>query len=329
MKTDNGPRLELNDIVRQIEIDFWRDDCKILLAEKIEKAKETFYLGEKAATIARTSIKALCDSYLTQKGINCKVESSFLKSEIAVSLDDAIYEIKVYHKPFSKDAGPLMDLLQNLREMQIKDCLACKKIAGKKTPATERLGTKRRSRKPVNTNFNQSQFITLQLGYALLHLVDEDKGSPILNEIKLCRSQIYEECGLVLPNVYIVDAMLLEPYEYAILVEGKEIKKGSCKAGSDHSIPLIRIFKKNITKILNQSLVNELVNKVRSSNPDVVDDVFITHRFSSSKLKMILNALLAQGVSIRAMSSILETIADFIDGTDDVDFIVSKIKERL
>ncbi len=185
-----------------------------------------------------------------------------------------------------------------------------------------------RKYKRVTTSF-EPDIITLQLGYALIPLTDEEKGAPIMKDIKLCRSQIYEEYGLVLPKIVVVDSMLLDTCEYSIHICGREIAKGTCKMDSDHSIPLTSIFKENIGKILNQSLVNELVNKSRSVNPDVVDDVFITHRFFSSKLKMILNALLEQAVSIRSMSLILETIADFIDRTDDLNFIVNKIKERL
>lgn len=296
------------------------------LAEKVEKANEIFYLGEKSAEIAKASIKALCDSYLTQRGINCKLSSSFLKSQISICIANTSYEIDVFHKPFSKDAGPLIDLLQNPREIGIKDNVICKKIIGGDSMIYE---TKSRKHRHALSNLEHPGIITIQLGYALLPITDEEKGAPIMKNIKLCRSQIYEEYGLVLPKIVVVDSMLLDPCEYSIIISGKEIAKGACKVDSEHSIPLTKIFKENIGEILNQSLVNKLVNKSRSVNPDVVDDVFITHRFSSSRLKMILNALLEQAVSIRSMSLILETIADFIDNANDVDFIVSKIKERL
>ncbi len=296
------------------------------LAEKVEKANEIFYLGEKSAEIAKASIKALCDSYLTQRGINCKVVSSFLKSQISICIANTTYEIDVFHKPFSKDAGPLIDLLQNPRKIGIKDNVICKKIIGGDSMIYEQ---KTRKYKRVTTSFEQPDIITLQLGYALIPLTDEEKGAPIMKDIKLCRSQIHEEFGLVLPHFLIIDSILLDSCEYSIHICGREIAKGTCKMDSDHSIPLTKIFKENIGEILNQSLVDELVNKSRSVNPDVVDDVFITHRFSSSKLKMILNVLLEQAVSIHSMSLILETIADFIDKTEDLDFIVSKIKERM
>lgn len=296
------------------------------LAEKVEKVNETFYLSEKSAEIAKASIKALCDSYLTQRGINYKLVSSFLKSVITVTMPDAMYEITVFHKPFSIDARPLMGLLQNPRETETKDNVICKNIIGGESMIYEQ---EARKYKRVTISFEQPDIITLQLGYALLPITDEEKGAPIMKDIKLCRSQIYEEYGLVLPHFLIIDSILLDPCEYSIIISGKEIAKGACKVDSEHSIPLTKIFKENIGEILNQSLVNELVNRSRPVNPDVVDDVFITHRFSSSKLKIILNALLEQAVSIRSMSLILETIADFIDKTDDLDFIVNKIKERM
>lgn len=73
---------------------------------------------------------------------------------------------------------------------------------------------------------------------------------------------------------------------------------------------LKEVIKKNLTKFLDQCMVNTLINKVRDRNPDVVDDVFFMHNFPTSKLKTILNLLLEEYISIRDMNSILEAIAD-------------------
>ena len=92
---------------------------------------------------------------------------------------------------------------------------------------------------------------------------------------------------------------------------------------------LYEISVKNITKFLDQCMVNTLVNKVRDRNPDVVDDVFFLHNFSISKLKTILNWLLEEGVSIRDMNTILETIADNLEETKRLSELMEKVREKL
>ncbi|EID83914.1 Flagellar biosynthesis pathway, component FlhA [Treponema sp. JC4] len=92
---------------------------------------------------------------------------------------------------------------------------------------------------------------------------------------------------------------------------------------------IFEIIRKNRTKFLNQCMVNTLINKVRDTNPDVVDDVFFMHNFSTSKFKTILNWLLAEGFSIRDMNSILEAMADNIDETKNLVELLEKIREKL
>lgn len=92
---------------------------------------------------------------------------------------------------------------------------------------------------------------------------------------------------------------------------------------------LIEIIKKNITKFLDQSMVNTLINKVRDKNPDVVDDVFFMNNFSTAKLKTILNWLLEEGICIRNMNTILETIAEYLEETKNLIELMEKVREKL
>ena len=92
---------------------------------------------------------------------------------------------------------------------------------------------------------------------------------------------------------------------------------------------LVEIIKKNITKVLNQNLVNQLIITVREINPDVVDDLFFTKEYTTSELKILLNSLLGRGISIRNMNTILETIADWINVCRDNEFLSEKVKDQL
>ena len=76
---------------------------------------------------------------------------------------------------------------------------------------------------------------------------------------------------------------------------------------------LVSIIKKYRTKILDQCMVNKLTEKVRINNPDVFSDVLFIHQFSTSNMKILLNSLLEEDVSIRDMNTIFEGIADYIN----------------
>lgn len=92
---------------------------------------------------------------------------------------------------------------------------------------------------------------------------------------------------------------------------------------------LQKIILENRTKIFNQSMVNTLINKVRPTNPDVIDDIFFNHLFPASSMKKILNTLLEENYSIRDMNTILEVIADNIDQSQEPEFLAAKVKEHL
>ena len=92
---------------------------------------------------------------------------------------------------------------------------------------------------------------------------------------------------------------------------------------------LSEIIRKNRTRILNQNMVCNLIDKVRKSNPDVISDVFFNKGFKISDMKTVLNQLLAEEVSIRDMNTILETVADYLGEEKSPVLLEKKVRERL
>ena len=88
-------------------------------------------------------------------------------------------------------------------------------------------------------------------------------------------------------------------------------------------------IRKNITRILNQSMVNNLIDKVRGTNPDVIADVFFTKDFPISDMKILLNRLLSEEISIRDMNTILETIAEYLNEERNPIKLAEKVREHL
>lgn len=147
-----------------------------------------------------------------------------------------------------------------------------------------------------------------------------------------CRKKILDEYGLPLPPIKISPNANLNPFEIAIFLHGTEIVRGENAELNNNTLCscLEDVVKYNITNFLNQHIVNELLCKLSDCNPDVVDDVMFFKRFPISRLKAILNWLLAERVAINDMNAIMETIVDYIPqvGPDPMD-LLEKIREKL
>ena len=68
--------------------------------------------------------------------------------------------------------------------------------------------------------------LELEIGYALIPLIDNEGGDNLLRRITTIRRQVMTELGLVLPIVRIRDNLRLQPQQYRIKVRGQEIAQG-------------------------------------------------------------------------------------------------------
>jgi flagellar biosynthesis protein FlhA len=66
----------------------------------------------------------------------------------------------------------------------------------------------------------------VEVGYALIALVDEKQGGTLLSRIRAIRKQIATDSGLVVPPVHVADNLQLGPRTYAILIKGVEVARG-------------------------------------------------------------------------------------------------------
>jgi flagellar biosynthesis protein FlhA len=70
--------------------------------------------------------------------------------------------------------------------------------------------------------------LSLELGYGLIGLVDERKGSPLMGRITGIRKQLSRELGFVVPLVRVRDNLALEPNSYRISVAGVVMGEDQC-----------------------------------------------------------------------------------------------------
>ena len=72
--------------------------------------------------------------------------------------------------------------------------------------------------------------LSVEVGYALVSLVDEAQGGTLLARIRSVRRQIATETGVVVPAVHLADNLQLGPRHYTILVKGVEVARGELYA---------------------------------------------------------------------------------------------------
>jgi len=70
--------------------------------------------------------------------------------------------------------------------------------------------------------------LSLELGYALISMVDERKGAPLMARITGIRRQLSRELGFVVPMVRVRDNLALEPNAYRITVAGVIVGEDQC-----------------------------------------------------------------------------------------------------
>ncbi len=72
--------------------------------------------------------------------------------------------------------------------------------------------------------------LSVEVGYALVSLVDEAQGGTLLARIRSVRRQVASETGVVVPAVHVADNLQLGPRQYTLLVKGTEVARGEIYA---------------------------------------------------------------------------------------------------
>ncbi|MGI6683991.1 MAG: flagellar biosynthesis protein FlhA [Bacillota bacterium] len=93
------------------------------------------------------------------------------------------------------------------------------------------------TKKPENIiNILKVDSMELEIGYALIPLVDINQGGDLLDRIVLIRRQIAGELGFIVPVIRVRDNMNLSPNQYVIKIRGAEIASGELLA--DHYLAI-------------------------------------------------------------------------------------------
>jgi flagellar biosynthesis protein FlhA len=224
----------------------------------------------------------------------------------------------------------------------------------------------------------QVEPLEVEIGYALIPLVDEAQQGDLLHRIGIVRRQMAIDLGIIVPPARIRDNIQLAPTEYAIKLRGVRVAGGEImpryllaldsagKGGllegirttdpsfgipalwitSDRRVDaeaegynvveaptvlsthLMETIRTHASEILGRQDVRELVDGLRETHPALVDDVLPT-KLSLGTLHRVLQRLLREGVPVRDLVTILETLADAGETTKDIEVLTEHVRRAL
>jgi flagellar biosynthesis protein FlhA len=67
--------------------------------------------------------------------------------------------------------------------------------------------------------------LSLEVGYGLVKLVDQNQGGQLLSRVKALRQNLAQQLGFIVPPVHITDNVRLKPREYVIALRGVEVAR--------------------------------------------------------------------------------------------------------
>ena len=201
--------------------------------------------------------------------------------------------------------------------------------------------------------------LSLEVGYALVPLVDARQGGQLLQKIKALRRHLALQLGFIVPPVHITDNLKLAPREYVVFLRGVQIARWELRddcllAISSESEPpaiagfatnepsfgvaarwiapalreqalalgfavvdqtsviathLAELVKQHAHELLTRQETKRLLDRLNESHPKLCDEL-VPKLMSLGEVQKVLQQLLREQVSIRDLSTILESLLE-------------------
>jgi flagellar biosynthesis protein FlhA len=201
--------------------------------------------------------------------------------------------------------------------------------------------------------------ISLEVGYALVPLVDAGQGGQLLQRIRALRKHLALQLGFLVPSVHITDNLKLKPREYIVLLRGVEVARWELQqerllaissdpsAGQLEGLPtqepafgasalwivpglqeqalangyavvdqtsvlathLAEIVRQYAHELLTRQETKRLLDAMAETQPKLVDEL-VPRLLSLGEVQKVLQQLLREQVSIRDLTTILESMLD-------------------
>ena len=91
---------------------------------------------------------------------------------------------------------------------------------------------------------------------------------------------------------------------------------------------LTEIIRQHIDELLTRQDVNNLVNNLKENHPSLVEEL-VPKLLGLGEIQKVLQNLLKEGISIRDLLTIMETLADYASSTRDTDILTEYVRQSL
>ena len=91
---------------------------------------------------------------------------------------------------------------------------------------------------------------------------------------------------------------------------------------------LAEVIRQHAHELLNRQEVNNMLSNLRKTNETIVEDI-VPAALSVSDLQKVLSNLLREGVPIRDLETILETLGDYASAVKDTDMLTEYVRQAL
>ena len=211
--------------------------------------------------------------------------------------------------------------------------------------------------------------IELEFGYGIIPLADVNQGGDLLDRVVMIRRQIALELGTVVPiirlrdiikikGIQVTEGEILFDHYMAMnpgyvteeisgiptfepsfhlpaiwITEGQREKAESLgytvvDPPSIIATHLTEVIRSHIAELLTRQDVQNLVDNIKESNPALVEEL-IPKLLGLGEIQKVLQNLLSEGISIRDLLTIFETLADHASTSRDTDVLTEYVRQSL
>src|SRR5271156_5818295 len=220
--------------------------------------------------------------------------------------------------------------------------------------------------------------LSLEVGYGLVALVDQNQGGQLLARVRALRQNLAQQLGFIVPPVHITDNVRLKPREYVIALRGVEVARWELhqdnllaisSEGSPRPLPglatkepafgaaavwipaalqnqalasgyavvdqtsvlathLAEVVKQHAHELLTRQETKRLLDRLAESHPKLVEEL-VPKILSLGEVQRTLQQLLREQVSVRDLSTILETMLDTTATTKNPVALVESVRQGL
>lgn len=163
--------------------------------------------------------------------------------------------------------------------------------------------------------------ISLEVGYALVPLVDQAQGGQLLQRIRALRRHLALQLGFLVPSVHITDNLKLRPREYVVLLRGVEIARWEMQQerllaiSSDPASPALDGIPTQEPAFGASAIwiVPGLQEQALASGYAVVDQTSVLATHLAELVRQFAHELLTRQETKRLLDSIAETQPKLVD----------------